>query len=381
MKNSIRFVVCMFAVLFLGCMKASAQNAKFTVNVAVMLPLHDVDGDGKRMVEYYRGMLMGVKKLKSEGVNVNLKAWNVNQEADIQKILLEEGMTKMDVIFGPLYTKQVKPIADFCSAYNVRMVIPFSINGNDVDRCPMIYQVYQSPTDLNEAAIMHYMEMFKDYHPVFIDCNDTTSQKGVFTFGLRKQLEAKGIQYNITNLNSSDPMFAKAFSLTKRNMVILNTGRSPQLNLAFQKLNALTEANRDVRISMFGYTEWMMYHKYNNNVVNYNKYDVYIPTTYYYNETSSATKEFEREYKENFNVDMMNALPHFALTGYDQAVFFIGGIAKYGKDFKGLRSQQYATPLQTQYNFGRQSAKSGYRNVNFQFIHFRQNGGVESLTF
>ena len=33
-----------------------------TVNVGVMLPLHDVDGDGRRMVEYYRGILMAVDR-------------------------------------------------------------------------------------------------------------------------------------------------------------------------------------------------------------------------------------------------------------------------------------------------------------------------------
>ena len=34
---------------------ATVSNA---VKIGVMLPLHDVDGDGKRMVEYYRGILM-----------------------------------------------------------------------------------------------------------------------------------------------------------------------------------------------------------------------------------------------------------------------------------------------------------------------------------
>lgn len=38
--------------------QVAPQKKANTVNVGVMLPLHDVDGDGKRMVEFYRGILM-----------------------------------------------------------------------------------------------------------------------------------------------------------------------------------------------------------------------------------------------------------------------------------------------------------------------------------
>lgn len=358
---------------------AAEPKAK-EVKVGIMLPLHDVDGDGKRMVEYYRGILLAVNKLKKDNVNVSIKAFNTSQDADINKILLEDGMTSLDIIFGPLYTKQVKALGDFCKAYGIKMVIPFSISGNEVDRNPQIFQVYQSPEALNESSIQRYLERFADYHPVIIDCNDTTSNKGIFTFGLRKQLEKRGIEYHITNLRSSDEMFAKAFSLTKRNMVILNTGRSPELNQTIQKLYALTAANKNVAISMFGYNDWLAYQKYNNNETHFEKFDTYIPSYYYYNEDSRATIDFAAEYERSFHTTMMHALPHFAVTGYDQALFFIGGIAKYGKDFKATRAQQYATPLQTPYGFSQASSATGYRNVFFELIHFSPKG-IESIAY
>ena len=39
--------------------------------------------------------------------------------------LLEPNASKLDVIFGPLYSEQVKPLADFCRAYDIKLVIPF----------------------------------------------------------------------------------------------------------------------------------------------------------------------------------------------------------------------------------------------------------------
>lgn len=38
-----------------------------TVRVGVMLPLHDVDGDGRRMTEFYRGMLIAWRLVARHG--------------------------------------------------------------------------------------------------------------------------------------------------------------------------------------------------------------------------------------------------------------------------------------------------------------------------
>ena len=236
-----RFFVALFAMFI--TLSGNAQVAADKVNVGVMLPLHDVDGDGRRMVEYYRGILLACDKLKEQGKHINVHAWNVPIDADIRTTLLHDGAPECNVIFGPLYTAQVRGLADFCMSNNIPMVIPFSISGNDVQNCPQIYQVYQTPADLTAAAIEQFMQRFVNTYPVFIDCNDQTSKKGDFTFGLRKRLEAKGLEYSITNLNSGDEVFAKAFRTGRRNMVILNTGRSPELGQVLKKLDTLTANN------------------------------------------------------------------------------------------------------------------------------------------
>ena len=39
------------------------------IRLGVMLPLHDINGDGRRMVEYYRGVLMACDSLKKLGIS------------------------------------------------------------------------------------------------------------------------------------------------------------------------------------------------------------------------------------------------------------------------------------------------------------------------
>ena len=209
---------------------ASAQGstthkraADGTVRIGVMLPLHNVDGDGQRMVEYYRGVLMACDSLRSQGIATHVYAWNVPIDANVQQTINDDNARQCDIIFGPLYTKQVKPIGDFCRKNGIRLVFPFSINGNDVAQNEHIYQVFQTPAQQNEASINAFVQRFKGRHIVIVDCNDTTSRKGVFTFNLRKRLEKAGTTYSITNLKSTEASFAKAFSTTLPNVVVLNS--------------------------------------------------------------------------------------------------------------------------------------------------------------
>lgn len=349
------------------------------IRIGVMLPLHNIDGDGRRMVEYYRGLLMACEALKAEGISTDIHAWNVPIDADIRQTLLEKDADNCDIIFGPLYTKQTNALSDFCRTYNIKMVIPFSIQGDAVLTNPNVFQVYQSPANLNDDAIKAFMERFPSHHPIFVDCNDSTSQKGVFTSGLRKQLDTKGVKYSITNLKSPDEAFARAFSATQPNIVILNTGRSPQLNSTLAKINTLIAANPNVNISLYGYTEWLMYTKVYNNY--FHKYETYIPTTFYYNAESAKTQQLERNYKQWFKGDMMPALPRFAITGYDQANFFLRGLHQYGKDFRGTKDQNAYAHLQTPLNFKSTGVSGGMQNEAFMLVHYMKNGNIESINY
>lgn len=381
MRHYLRYGVLIALMAFTVVNNVMATNKtdvrKREVRVGILLPLHDVDGDGRRMVEFYRGILLAVDDLKKEGISVDIHAWNVNIDADIRQTLLKDGADKCDLIFGPLYTKQVPQLAEFAKAYGIKVVIPFSINGDDVTKCPQIYQVYQSPEQLNEKTIKNFMGRFADYHPVFIDCNDPDSKKGPFTKGLRQLLDSKGVNYNITNLTSPYENFVKAFTLDKPNIVILNTDRSPELTSAYRKLDELKRNNSALKISMFGYTEWLMYER--NNMAKFVEYDTYVPSTFYLNISAQKTQTLLQDYNRWFHAPMMEAIPRFAITGYDQACFFIRGLHEYGDKFDGSKSVKPS--VQTPYHFERVGKKGGYQNQVFQFIHYNTNGAISIVNF
>jgi hypothetical protein len=238
--------------------------------------------------------------------------------------------------------------------------------------------VYQSQTEQNEAIFTHYIERFKNYHTVVVDCNDSTSKKGPFTFGLRRQMEQRGMDVVVTNLKWTEANFSKAFSRTKPNVVILNTGRSQELGVAFSKINGLKANSPELDITMFGYTDWLLYTR--THLENFYKYNTYIPSVFYYNPLSAGTQRFERKYRQNFRSDMQNALPRFAITGFDHAFFFLKGLHKYGKSFNGAEGMFGYPPVQTPLKFERYG-NGGLRNRTMMFIHYQPEHTVETIKF
>ncbi len=395
MRRILRYLVFTFLAVF-SCQSISAQVAVTSssyhrktfgsvsvknraIRVGVMLPLHDVNGDGRRMIEYYRGILMACDSLKQLGISTDIYAWNLAEEGSVQSVLSDPNAARCDLIFGPLYSKQMPELSSFAKKHDIKLVVPFSIDAPMIYENDHIYQIYQAPSTLNETTARRFCDWFKYYHVVIIDCGDTSSTKGPFTKALRQQLEQRGIIYSITNLKeSSDAMFMKSFDPTKKNVVVLNTGRSPELNAAFGRLSAVSTANPDLHISMFGYTEWLMYTQYQLN--NFYKYNVYVPSPFYTNLNSTATARLQLKFRWNFHQDMIQSLPRFALTGFDHANFFLRGLHEKGEDFDGTGGIYQFDAVQSPLKFVKLN-EGGYQNRAYMFIHFLPEQQVEALNY
>lgn len=347
------------------------------IRLGVMLPLHAKNGDGNRMMEYYRGVLMACDSLKKKGISTEVWAWNVPEEGDISTALSDPAAAKCDLIIGPLYSKFVPKLSSFVERNGNLMLIPFSIHAPELFTNRNIFQVYQTQNRQNEIVVQLFKKHFQGYHPVFIDCADPEGGKGAFTSLLRRELDQASIAYNLTSLKSTDESFLKAFSQSKPNVVILNGSRSTDLTQAFGKLSAVALSSPDIKISMLGYSEWLTYTR--RNLDNFYKYDVYIPSPFFTNVTSSQTERISQAYRSNFRQDMMQTLPRFAITGFDHAMFFLQGLHLYGKPFTGARGMVGYLPVQTPLMFER-IGNGGLQNHTMMLVHYTKGKKVETIT-
>lgn len=364
-----------FIALMLAFLVFSAVGAK-TIRLGIMLPLHDDNGDGRRMVEYYRGVLMACDSLKKGGLSIDVHAWNTPEDCDVKEVLKDPAAAKCDLIIGPLYSRQVRALSDFAEEHDIKLLIPFSITAPALYTNRNIYQVYQNANDFSTRCVSGFMKQFENCHTVIIDCNDSTSKKGIFTSALRRKLEERGIAYNLTNLKSGEDAFYRAFSTTKPNVVVLNTGRHQELGVAVAKLNGLKTVHPELNISMFGYAEWLGYTRLYLEA--FYRYNVFIPSPFYTNVSAADTQRLQQKYRRNFHQDMQQLLPRFPLTGFDHAMFFIKGLNRYGKAFNGETGQTSYKAVQTPLRFER-IGNGGLRNRTMLFVHYTPEQRVEII--
>lgn len=362
--------------------KEVAPAGPSVVRVGVMLPFLDHSSEGTRMVEYYRGVRAALDTLSKEGIKTEVNLWNINKDSVLTKVLAHNpSIAKQNIILGPLYTSQVHTLAEFCRKNNVALVMPFSIDADDATTNPNVFQIYQSDSQLAGRSIGAFIERFaKTHRPIFVNTNTPQDGKYAFTKALRETLQSRGIKEELTYINTPLREFAKHFSQTQPNVIILNSAAYKPLERLFEKLDSLKKIDPSLIISTYGYNEWFIYQP--NLEKDYFKYNVHIPTTYYFSRTSDRVEDFERDYKNRYGQGMNpDCLPRMALLGYDHTMYFVRGISKYGRSYVGNEKQNTGfKPLQSRLEFKR-LGKGGYQNTNFQIIRFRTDGTMDSLTY
>lgn len=350
-----------------------------SIRMGVMLPLNDQNGDGRRMTEYYRGLLMACDSLRREGISVDVYAWDTPQGSDINATLQKPEAARCDIIVGPLYSSQMEQLSAFCQQHSIMLVIPFSINAPQQASNNHIFQVYQEPLELMQSTARRFVEWFQTSNPIIVDCGDPNSTKGPFTAALRQQFDSRGMRYVLTSLSTVDGSFASAFSMQKQNVVVLNSARVDDLRIAFVKLRNLQNNNPGLRISIFGYPEWM--EVADSELANFHRFDMYLPAPYFTNLASPAYIQMASRYRTYFNQAMQSSMPRFAMTGFDHGLFFMKGIHTFGASFDGAAGRLSMQPVQTPLKFERVGAAGGYQNRAFMFIHYKTDNQIESLNY
>ena len=161
-----------------------------TIKAALILPFQE----DKRMVEYYEGFLMAVDSLKRTGTSLDLYVYDSGKEVStLNAILSKNEMKKMDVIFGPMHQKQIKPLSDFAKKNDIRLVIPFSQKGEEVFNNPAVYQINTPQSYLYSEVYEHFTRQFPNAHVIFIEPISADKEKAEFISGLKQELKNKGI--------------------------------------------------------------------------------------------------------------------------------------------------------------------------------------------
>ncbi len=360
-----------------------------SVHVAVILPFmldQAESNDQKRMVEYYEGFLMAVDSLKRSGYSFDIQTFDARGAGNsMQSILSNPTMKKMDLIIGPSDAAQVKEVATFAQQHQIRMVIPFSSKNEEVFNNPYVYQINTPQSYLYSEVYDHFIRLFRnEKRLIFVDPQDGNHEKGEFIRGLKEELDSHRIPYQLLTLpaaeeESDDLSLLPLCSTEEENVFILTSGTSIALNKLLPYLKQLSLEAPEVKTHLFGYPEWQAYT--NDYIDDFYKFDTYFYGSFYTNNLSKATHQFQNSFRKIYRRTIMNTYPKYAILGFDTGYYFLKGLSLYGKEFEENLSRVNVSPIQTSFKFERVNNWGGFVNRKVFFIHFTREHELIKMDF
>jgi LysM repeat protein len=353
-----------------------------TVKAAIILPFlgGSAHSETSRMVEYYEGFLLAVDSLKRTGTSIDLYTYNSGSDAATVNALLKRSELKdMDIIFGPLYQQQIKPLADFADRNDIRLVIPFTSKDNTVFRNPSVYQINTPQSYFYSEVYDHFTRQFPNANVVFIEATQGSKDKAEFIKGLKDELRDRRIAFKSLKEDATPESLAATLVSGKSNIFIPTSGSNLTLIKILPQLTLLVRNQPEHEIHLFGYPEWQTYTK--DHLDTFFELDTYFYSSFYTNNLLPAAINFTRSYRRWYRKDMEERYPKYGMLGFDTGFFFLKGLSRFGTDLENNLDKMNLTPIQTGFKFQRVNNWGGFVNKKVFFVRFTKNYELVKLDF
>ena len=355
-----------------------AVSSQDELNVALMLPINVNSKPNASYVEFYQGFLLGLEKLKEQGKGkTNLAVYNTQHDTQaVQRIVNSPAFAKTNLIVGPVYEDELKPVINFAHANAVPVISPLA---NIVAvKSPALYQL--SPdAECKYDKIANLIDGSRDIYLIYASAYDKEFEQEI-----KKQLEGKSYAtYNytfdqksiLTPTNALAQQIESVDELLKKEkpalfIVLANTETDVDRilgTLASSKV-AITERSEScANYVVLGTSRWSRFNNidqtsyFNNNVV--------MISTYHAKRDSALVLEFDSRYIEAYK--MLPSL--YAYRGYDTAIIFCGGMRS---DIEYNMLDKRYTPLQTGYKFFQTEIGGKYINREWVRINYNSNYSI-----
>lgn len=342
-----------------------------TLKIALMLPMTRNGVANNSFTDFYRGFLLGLEQVKSNGRQVELTLYDTDVTPEGATAIVENefSINPPRMIVGPVYENQLAAVANYCvNGERVPIISPLAVVSNPSNLSPGLFQMAPSPKykydkvkdlfaeDRNVTLIYsenidteferEILEQLKgrtytthkyEYeHPSIIEAREKERQK----------LREKGVEVPDEPISPSDmsPLLQQEGNNTF--VVLANTETETDRILtaiASANISLRAKTGKVAQFAVFGNPKWNRYNNIDRSILFQD--NVVMLSSYNARRDNEQVYEFDRRFITEFG-----SLPTlFAYRGYDTAVIF--GNELFNDDYNGQLSDKRYTPLMTPYKF------------------------------
>ncbi|MFB6340610.1 LysM peptidoglycan-binding domain-containing protein [Saccharicrinis sp. FJH62] len=342
--------------------------------------------------EFYEGILIAVDSLKRKGQDINLYTYDTGNDTNqVKQILAKPELRYMDMIIGPVYTNNVKLVAEFCKTNEIKLVIPYNPADDLTINNPYVYQVNPFLSALFEPTVNYIVDNYKGSNIIVAYTGDKTESNTIFTNMLKRHLFRVGLDhYQPVSFKEVDVKkygfqgLEKLIDPEKHNLIVLppeatKSERMEPLSSVVPTLENLVYKRKMSNITLFGYPDFQNLGGTDLKMIFKANTILYAP--FYVDFSDPGTEAVIQLFRDKFYTDPTSYFPYYGLLGFDVAYYFLTAVHEFGPEFDRCLPYLNLKLTTSGFNFQRVNNWSGMVNTKINFMNYQRNFDIVKLNY
>ena len=328
----------------------NVSNVISSVNLSLMLPLTDAEGDPSRNnMDFYCGALLAIHDMAEKGIGCNLNTYDIMSS---QQPFSIEGLNESNAIIGPVSTADLTKLFNIASDAKA-VISPLDPRSEKLVSMHRNMMQVPTPQKAQYTDLVNWLEDdFKEGDRVVMISEKGARQTGVISH-MKEALDSSSLAYapfSYSILEGRDVTEALTGLMTYEgaNRVLIASESEAFVNDVVRNLNLLIFNNLDVvlyapsKIRTFETIE----------VENFHNSSMHVSLGYYIDYEDPQVKDFLLKYRALYNTEPTQ----FAFQGYDITKYLMELCSKYGDDWMAAADATSMEMLQSTFSLRRQPA-------------------------
>ena len=346
------------------------------LTVSLLLPLGNASRPNVNYTEFYRGFLMGLDSVRTRyGRSVELNLFNSNRDtARLAEILDHEAFRRSQLIVGPIYEEEMKPVVRFAEQQQIPVVSPLAQMPHL--KSDVLFEMAPDPK-YKYAKAEQLIDTVKRITLIYTEQTDRTFEAEMLDL-LRDRPYTKhtytyvhpSVKFKEDEPHPSD--LSPIMTNNESNLFIVMADNEIDVD---RVLAALASAETNLRARslakpqyvVLGNARWNRYTNIDRTLFFRNRISFF--TTYHAKRDAEVVRAFDSAHIRNFG-----SLPTlYTYRGYDAALLFVE--AMYNDIIYDLEDRRYE-PLSTFYRFKQEEPTANHRNRNWMRVNYNSDFSI-----
>lgn len=320
----------------------------------------------RKDLEFSRGFLTGLDRLKNSDIQVNLTVVNGNRTST--DVLTELSDIDPDILF--LTTEKGIPsyLSEFAEVSQTPVVNTFDVKNELYSTNPYIIQLLTPSNYFNDEIAAKISGDYGDYNLVMAGAED----EGDLLASALKDSWNKSKVRSVT----ADNISTLSLRDDERYLIYGYATKKDEVSSLLESVCNIKREHPLAEVVVVGRPSWIVYDE-GEMEEKYHEANVLIPSRFFYDKSSSQTRQFENYYRSLFDREPAKSFPMYAAVGYDASTYFIPSLWRAGLDINELGES--TSGVQSDFDIYRPGNWTGMLNPVVYLVRFTPYNTIEKI--